>query len=59
MGSFMVYQALCDFLNITRDEDIKHLINPGSLSVNQKNLKDTLTVIIGSLEKNRLFETFA
>ncbi len=45
MGSFMVYQALCDFLNITRDEDIKHLINPGSLSVNQKNLKDTLTEI--------------
>ncbi|CAC9621972.1 Erythronate-4-phosphate dehydrogenase (EC 1.1.1.290) [uncultured Gammaproteobacteria bacterium] len=45
MGSFMVYQALCDFLNITQNKDIKHLINPGSLSVNQKNLKDTLTEI--------------
>ncbi len=45
MGSFMVYQALCDFLNITQNKDIKHLINPGSLSVDQKNLKDTLTEI--------------
>ncbi len=45
MGSFMVYQALCDFLNITQNKGIKHLINPGSLSVNQKNLKDTLTEI--------------
>ncbi|SGZ92381.1 Erythronate-4-phosphate dehydrogenase [Bathymodiolus thermophilus thioautotrophic gill symbiont] len=45
MGSFMVYQALCDFLGVTQDEKITHLINPGTLSVNQDNLKDTLTTI--------------
>jgi len=45
MGSFMVYQALCDFLGVTQDEKITHLINPGTLFVNQDNLKDTLTTI--------------
>ncbi len=45
MGSFMVYEALCTFTNTKIDDSIVNLINPGILSVNQDNLKDTLNQI--------------
>jgi erythronate-4-phosphate dehydrogenase len=45
MGSFMVYEALCEFTNTTQDKDIVKLINPEKLSVNQNTLKDTLNSI--------------
>ncbi|VVH51060.1 Erythronate-4-phosphate dehydrogenase (EC [uncultured Gammaproteobacteria bacterium] len=45
MGSFMVYEALCKFIGIKQNTDTVNLINPGALSVNQDNLKDTLNDI--------------
>ncbi len=45
MGSFMVYEALCDFTGQKQSENIKNLINPGVLTVKQDNLKDTLNEI--------------
>jgi erythronate-4-phosphate dehydrogenase len=45
MGSFMVYEALCEFTNTPQDKDIVKLINPEKLSVNQNTLKDTLNSI--------------
>jgi hypothetical protein len=33
MGSFMVYEALCEFTNTTQDKDIVKLINPEKLSI--------------------------
>jgi erythronate-4-phosphate dehydrogenase len=45
MGSFMVYEALCDFSGQTQDKSIVNLINPGVLTVKQGNLKDTLNEI--------------
>jgi len=45
MGSFMVYEALCDFSGQEQDKSIVNLINPGILAVKQGNLKDTLNEI--------------
>ncbi|MDG2354112.1 MAG: 4-phosphoerythronate dehydrogenase [Gammaproteobacteria bacterium] len=45
MGSFMVYEALCDFTSHKQNESIINLINPGVLKVKQDNLKDTLNEI--------------
>lgn len=45
MGSFMVYEALCDFTSHKQDESIINLISPGVLEVEQDNLKDTLNEI--------------
>jgi erythronate-4-phosphate dehydrogenase len=45
MGSFMVYEALCDFSGQTQDESIVNLIAPGILKVKKDNLKDTLNEI--------------
>lgn len=45
MGSFMVYEALCDFLGEAPNEDIQNLINPGILSVEKDTLKETLNAI--------------
>ena len=45
MGSFMVYEALCDFSGQKQNKSIVNLINPGVLSVKQDNLKDTLNEI--------------
>jgi len=44
-GSFMVYEALCEFLGEKQDENIANLINPGILSVQKKTLKETLNTI--------------
>lgn len=45
MGSFMVYEALCDFSGQKQNKSIVNLINPGVLTVKQDNLKDTLNEI--------------
>ncbi len=45
MGSFMVYEALCDFTGQKQDKNIVNLINPGVLEVKKDNLKDTLNEI--------------
>ncbi|HIF47971.1 4-phosphoerythronate dehydrogenase [Candidatus Thioglobus sp.] len=45
MGSFMVYEALCDFLNEKQQDNIKNLINPGDLSLNSNNLLDALNEV--------------
>ncbi|SFV83013.1 Erythronate-4-phosphate dehydrogenase [hydrothermal vent metagenome] len=45
MGSFMVYEALCDFTGHKQDKSIVNLINPGVLEVKKDNLKDTLNEI--------------
>lgn len=44
-GSFMVYEALCDFVGVVQNAEIANLINPMQLQVNQSNLKDTLNDI--------------
>lgn len=44
-GSFMVYKALCSFTNTPENKEIMHLINPGKLSLNYANLKDSLNKI--------------
>ena len=45
MGSFMVYEALCEFTDHKQDKSIVNLINPGVLEVKKDNLKDTLNEI--------------
>ncbi len=45
MGSFMVYEALCDFSDQKQDKSIVDLINPGVLTVEKDNIKDTLNEI--------------
>lgn len=45
MGSFMVYEALCEFTGQKQDKSIVNLINPGALEVQKANLKDTLNEI--------------
>lgn len=45
MGSFMVYEALCDFLGKKQQENIKELINPGILELKSNNLLDCLNEI--------------
>jgi erythronate-4-phosphate dehydrogenase len=45
MGSFMVYEALCDFFGETLRKSIQNLINPGILPLNQDNLRDSLNAI--------------
>lgn len=45
MGSFMVYQALCEFLGKKQQENIKNLINPGVLTLKSDNLLDSLNEI--------------
>lgn len=45
MGSFMVYEALCDFTGQKQDKSIVNLINPGVLEVQKDNLKDALNEI--------------
>ena len=45
MGSFMVYKALCKFLDEKQQESIKNLINPGVLTLLSDNLLDCLNEI--------------
>ena len=45
MGSFMVYEALCEFLGEKQQENIKNLINPGVLTLKSDNLLDALNEI--------------
>ncbi len=45
MGSFMVYEALCDFLGEKQQESIKNLINPGVLELKSDNLLDCLNEV--------------
>jgi len=45
MGSFMVYKALCKFLDENQQESIKNLINPGVLTLLSDNLLDCLNEI--------------
>lgn len=45
MGSFMVYEALCNFLVEKQQDNIKNLINPGDLSLNSDNLLDALNEV--------------
>ena len=45
MGSFMVYEALCNFLDENQQESIKNLINPGVLRLVSDNLLDCLNEI--------------
>jgi erythronate-4-phosphate dehydrogenase len=45
MGSFMVYKALCKFLDENQQESIKNLINPGVLTLVSDNLLDCLNEI--------------
>jgi erythronate-4-phosphate dehydrogenase len=45
MGSFMVYEALCDFTGEKQQENIKNLINPGVLELESDNLLACLNEI--------------
>jgi len=45
MGSFMVYEALCEFLNEKPKETIKELINPGLLQLKSNNVLDSINEI--------------
>ncbi len=45
MGSFMVYEALCNFLGEKTQENIKNLINPGALELKSNNLLDALNEV--------------
>ena len=45
MGSFMVYEALCDFMGEKQQENIKNLINPGVLALKSNNLLDCLNEV--------------
>ncbi|BAS67464.1 4-phosphoerythronate dehydrogenase [Bathymodiolus septemdierum thioautotrophic gill symbiont] len=44
-GSFMVYQSLCNYLGEQQDASIVNLIDPGTLSIQENTLKDTLNTI--------------
>ncbi|MDB3893836.1 4-phosphoerythronate dehydrogenase [Candidatus Thioglobus sp.] len=45
MGSFMVYEALCEYLGEKQRENIKNLINPGDLELKSDNLLDCLNEV--------------
>ena len=45
MGSFMVYEALCDFSGQEQDKSIVNLINPGALKLKSDNLLDSLNEV--------------
>ncbi len=45
MGSFMVYEALCEFFSEKQRESVKNLINPGILELKSDNLLDSLNEI--------------
>lgn len=45
MGSFMVYQALCSFMNKPQDKLIKNIITSDALKIQKNTLKDTLNAI--------------
>lgn len=45
MGSFMVYEALCDFVGIEQDAEISNLINLDVLVLSQDNLLDSLNTV--------------
>ncbi len=45
MGSFMVYEALCDHLNIAQNPAIVQLIKPQKISIEQPTLLTTLNAI--------------
>ena len=44
-GSYMVYEALCEFLNVEIDPKITNMINPGKLQLTGDNLRDCLNEI--------------
>jgi len=44
-GSYMVYEALCEFLNVEIDPKITSMINPGKLQLTGDNLRDCLNEI--------------
>ncbi len=45
MGSFMVYEALCDFFGEKQQESINNLINPGVLELKSKDLLGALNEV--------------
>lgn len=44
-GSFMVYEALCDFLAKKQQKSIANLINPAPLNIQKDSLKESLNAI--------------
>ena len=44
-GSYMVYEALCDFLNVEIDPKIAKMIDPGKIELTGNNLRDCLNEI--------------
>jgi erythronate-4-phosphate dehydrogenase len=45
MGSYMIYEKLCSYLNKGLDKNIINLINPEKMTVHKSNLVDTLNTI--------------
>jgi len=44
-GSFMVYEALCEFLGVAVDRGVANLIDPGELVLGEDNLQGSLNAV--------------
>jgi len=59
MGSFMIYQALCDFCNIDESTEIAKLIHPARSGIKHATLKATLNSIYSFAEDDKAIKDIA
>jgi erythronate-4-phosphate dehydrogenase len=58
-GSFMIYQALCSYCNITENTEISNLVHPQRIAIQQTSLKDTLNAIYPFIEDDKAIKDLA
>ncbi len=58
-GSFMIYQALCDYCNITENTEIANLVNPPRIAIQHTSLQDTLNAIYPFIEDDKAIKDLA
>jgi erythronate-4-phosphate dehydrogenase len=56
MGSYMIYEKLCNFLNKDIEKNIKNLVNKNTVNINHKNLKDILNAIYPFIQDSKAIE---
>jgi len=58
-GSFMIYQALCDFTKTAENSKITNLVNPPRVTIQHTSLQSTLNTIYPFIEDDKAIKNLA
>jgi len=58
-GSFMIYQALCNYCNVVERVEITNLVNPPRIAIQHTSLQNTLNAIYPFIEDDKAIKDLA